>query len=121
MKRLALLITALLLAAAVPSVANAYWQYYGWLPNGYDGDCLWYATSAQCSGWNYWIATQVTVYSGGPTLDGFENSQTIRGRWAYAGQYKDVSPAEVNMPRYVKAQETNFTGVAAWVSVWAPS
>jgi hypothetical protein len=88
-------------------------------PNGYDRDCFWYAGSAQCSGWNYWSANQVTVYSGGPTLNGFENYSTIRGHWTYAGQYNSIAPSDLGMPRYVRAQETNFSGLTAWVSVWA--
>ena len=118
MKKLAVLAATLALFGAAPSVASAYWEYYGWLPNGYDGNCIWYAASAQCSGWNYWAQNQVTVYSGGPTLNGFENYSTIRGHWTYAGQYNSIGPSDLYMPSYVKAQETNW-GVTAWVSVWA--
>jgi hypothetical protein len=119
-KRIAPFAAALALAAAVPAAASAYWQYYGWLPNGYDRDCLWYATSAQCSGWNYWSANEVTVYSGGPTLNGFENYATIRGHYTYAGQFNSIGPWDLGMPRYVRAQETNFA-TTAWASVWAVS
>ena|SRR6266571_5856841 len=117
MKKIATLAATLALCAAAPSVASAaYWEYYGWLPNGYDANCIWYATSAQCSGWNYWQTISLTVYSGGPVLNGFENYSTIRGRWTYGGQYSWTSPSSLGMSSYSKAQETNYTGVTAWIS-----
>ena len=119
MKTLAVIAAGIAIFAAAPSVANAYWDYYGWLPNGYDPNCIWYATSAQCSGWNLWQGISVTVYSGGPVLNGFENYSTIRGHWTYAGQYNFESPGWLGMPSYAKAQETNFTGVTAWISAHA--
>ena len=107
-------------ALASPSVsAAATWEYYGWLPGPYDVHCVWYASTGQCSGWNYWAFNDGRVYSGGPTLTGYENQSTIRGRWTYAGQYINTYPRDFGMGGYLKAQMTNHWGVPAWVDSWA--
>jgi hypothetical protein len=113
-------IVAAVVALCAPSVASATnWEHYGWLPSGYDAQCLWYPTYGQCSGWNYWVLNDGHVYTGGPALTGFENYATIRGRWTYAGQYAYTHPLDFGMPSYVKAQMTNYSGIPAWVESWA--
>ena len=106
------------LALAAAPVAGAYWENYGWVPNGYDGRCVWYPTSARCSGWNKWQFIEGIVYSGGPVLVGFENWQRIRGIYAYAGDRRTLDPYAVGMCCYLIAHGTN-TAVPAWAELWA--
>jgi hypothetical protein len=115
MKTLVILVLVCAALFVAPAASAGSWQYYGWLPNGYDANCIWYAGSAQCSGWNYWKFNQDQVYSGGPVLVGFENYSTIRGRWTYPGDAATVWPSLLGMPAYVKAQITNYSGVTAWL------
>jgi hypothetical protein len=117
-----LVLTALAISIALVAApfAGAYWDYFGWVPNGYDRSCLWYATSARCSGWNRWEFVESTVYSGGPVLIGFENYERIRGQYVYAGQYRETDPWMIGMCCYLIAHGTN-TSVPAWASLWATS
>lgn len=119
MKKRAALV-AVVAALFAPNIASAaYWEHYGWVPNGYDPQCVWYPTYGQCSGWNYWVLNDGHVYSGGPALTGFENTNTIRGRWTYPGQYAYTHPSDFGMAAYSKAQITDYGGIPAWVESWA--
>jgi hypothetical protein len=115
---LVLTVLTVLMSLTAAPLAGAYWDYYGWVPNGYDGSCLWYASSARCSGWNNWAFVESTVYSGGPVLIGFENYERIRGHYVYAGQYHETDPWMIGMCCYLTAHGTN-TAVPAWTSLWA--
>jgi hypothetical protein len=117
---LVVLALSAVVALAAASAAGAWWEHYGWVPSGNDGNCLWYATSAQCSGWNNWVFVQGTIYSGGPVLVGFENYQRIRGQYGYAGDFVDVEPFTVGMCCYLIAHGTN-TAIPAWAELWAAS
>jgi hypothetical protein len=108
---------AVSLVHAQPARAGWCWPdcwHYGLLSPGtssYNG--CWYSGGEVCSGWGYWTLNGIDKQcypscSLGQTtalvLYGFENSQTIRGRFTdYAGIYR-VRPLDVSMGGYLRAQ-----------------
>jgi hypothetical protein len=120
MKRFfATLVLAAGFALTTPAAANAVWTYIGPLPGLYDGDCLWYPFTGQCSGWNTWAYIDTYNNGGGTILNGFENYNRIRGQWIASGGHRTTLPSDVGMGGYLKAQVTNNSGVTADVDAYA--
>ena len=122
--RIALLVSvvaaAVLIGLAQPSTAAGGWCWpdcsnYGVLrswTSTYNG--CWYGYGEVCSGWNYWYLNGVSklcdVYcwnnvTRGRILYGFENSQTIRGRFTYEAGTRHIRPVDVGLGgMYLRAQ-----------------
>jgi hypothetical protein len=73
----------------------------------------WYAYGEVCSGWNYWTINGIDkqcwpvcygYYTHALVLYGFENRNTIRGRFTdYASTWR-IRPPDVSMGGYLRAQ-----------------
>ena len=122
MKRL-LVLTAIVAVASVASavrsdVARAWcWpscSSYGVLgPNTSAGNGCWYSFGEVCSGWNYWTLNGIdkqcwpvcyAYYTHGLVLYGFENRNTIRGRFTDYSVVARIRPSDVSMGGYLRAQ-----------------
>ena len=122
MKRL-LVLTAIVAVASVASavrsdVARAWcWpscSSYGvlaWDTSTHNG--CWYSAGEVCSGWNYWTLNGIDkqcwpvcygYYTHGLVLYGFENFNTIRGRFTDYAVVVRIRPADVSMGGYLRAQ-----------------
>ena len=73
----------------------------------------WYSLGEVCSGWNYWTLNGIDkkcwpvceYYSTHAlVLYGFENSNTIRGRFTDSASTFWISPRDVSMGGYLRAQ-----------------
>jgi hypothetical protein len=116
---------AVALVLATPAWAG-YWQYGpAWLGRGYDdANCIWYRGQAACSGWNYWYQNQYSKQTNCGCsftyLLGFENNNTIRGRWiSQSVGYLYTFPEDVGMGGYLKTHITYWSGTAVSVLAWA--
>jgi hypothetical protein len=103
-----------------------YWQYGpASLGRGHDdANCIWYRGQAACSGWNYWYQNQYSKQTNCGCsftyLLGFENNNTIRGKWiSQSVTYWNVAPADVGMGGYLEAHITYWSGTAVSVLAWA--
>ena len=122
MKRLLVLTTIVAVSfvgAAVRSDVARAWCWpscssYGVLgPDTSTHNGCWYAAGEVCSGWNYWSLNGIDklcwpvcygYYTHGLVLYGFENFNTIRGRFTdYSATYR-IRPADVSMGGYLRAQ-----------------
>ena len=113
------------LVLAVPAWAG-YWQYGpASLGRGHDdANCIWYRGQAACSGWNYWYQNQYSKETNCSCsftyLLGFENNNTVRGRWiSQSVGYLYTFPEDLGMGGYLKAHITYWSGTAVSVLVWA--
>jgi hypothetical protein len=132
MARIALLLTVVGVVAGValvqPSKASAGWCWpdcsdYGFLTwsTSTNNGC-WYRSGAVCSGWSYWSVNgvsktcypdcNVSGYTTGQILYGFENSERIRGRFTVASGKFYVSPSGLGMGGYLRAHVTWWSGVS---------
>jgi hypothetical protein len=123
---LVLIVTvAVALGLAIPALAG-YWQYGpASLGRGHDdANCIWYRGQAACSGWNYWYQNQYSKQTNCSCsftyLLGFENNNTIRGRWiSQSVGYLYTFPEDLGMGGYLKAHIRYWSGTAVSVLAWA--
>jgi hypothetical protein len=73
----------------------------------------WYSLGEVCSGWNYWTLNGIDkkcwpvceyYYTHALVLYGFENSNTIRGRFTDSASTFWIAPRDVSMGGYLRAQ-----------------
>jgi hypothetical protein len=132
MRRIALLLllaaVASVVALTAPSNASAGWCWpncsnFGLLgPSTSTYNACWYRSGEVCSGWSYWSLNGVakTCYPGcdgsgnttGQILYGFESYSTIRGRFTVRTGKHYISPGDVGMGGYIRAQITWWSGVS---------
>ena len=122
MKRLLVIIVIVIAASTVAGVranlARAWcWPNctgYGVLgPSTSTNNGCWYAYGEVCSGWNYWAMNGIDkkcwpvcwyYYTQARVLYGFENFNTIRGRFTDTASTFWIRPSDVSMGGYLRAQ-----------------
>jgi hypothetical protein len=139
MKRIVLLFALVVVAVAVglaqPNAARAGWCWpncysYGILgPNTSTYNACFYSYGEVCSGWSYWSVNGIskTCYPGcdywgytpGSVLYGFENWDRIRGRVLWTPSRHYISPSDVGMGGYLRAQVLYWQGAASQINASA--
>lgn len=81
-RRLLVVLCSLVAAGCLAGVASADYGWYGWLPRGYNANCVWYYGQANCT---YFATSWVMNTCQEPSTDtydthcGFEDYNSIRG------------------------------------------
>jgi hypothetical protein len=114
-------LTAMLaLVFAHPAGADTWAWGPGWLGSttSNNNNC-WYSTGEVCSGWNYWVNNYLDKQTGGGglVLQGFENSERIRGAYRSDPGFYIITVSEVGMGGYLKGQVTWWGDPASYIVV----
>lgn len=122
MKRLLVLLAIVAVASVASAVRSDVARAWCWPScpgyavlawNTSTNNGCWYTWGEVCSGWNYWSMNGIdkqcwpvcsSYYTHGLVLYGFENGNTIRGRFTDYAIVVRIRPVDVSMGGYLRAQ-----------------